>query len=523
MRRPRPRIRWVAAGGALAAGALLTLLSAPPAPARPPAQVAFARTDLEVGGRITEVLVHDLDGDGRLDLFVVRGREALVFFQQADGGWPAAPNQRFRFHPRTVLFDVGDLEGDGTAEVVLVQSKGLFAYRLRRLGGRLLYGLRPEKVTDVDSFFSRPVEQEVRRKDLLRDLDGDGDLDAVLPQGDGFALLENLGPDGEGGVRFAAPRQLPAPPKAVLHLGSDRLSSRLFASYWFANPNVAQFDGAGPQELVLAREGTVSVFGAGQAGGLPLTRRGTYTIAGQRQFSRNVENPLELDFTMPLLVRDLDGDGRVDLSSTHVGQGATRIYTNGPDPARAFADPALTVRVKGVTFFSYFVDVDGDGRDDLVLPRMDQVGAWSILKALVTRSVPVEMLVFFQRDDGSFPSEPDSRRGLDVPLLIRSTEEGLRLGSSIIASVDGDYDGDGRRDLLYRTSDATLGAFRGLPGRRIGDSAAGEAEVPSLDEHRFCLPLVRDLDGDGRDDVVLRYWSWNRDADRLTILRSRAP
>lgn len=503
---------------AVAAGAALALAGAfggSPAPARPPGPVRFERTDLEVGGRITEVLIEDLDGDGRRDLFVVRGREALIFLQEPGGRWAPQPNQRFRFHPATVLFDVGDLDGDGTAEVVLLQKEGVFAYRMRELGGRKLYGLRPTPVIAAASFLNRPVEEEVRRKELLRDLDGDGDLDLILPRGDGFALLAN-----EGQGTFAAPRPLAAPPKAALHLGGDRLSSQLFASYWFPNPNVVQFDGEGPAELVLAREGTLSVFAATAPGALPLAPRGSYTIPDQKQFSRNVEDPLALDFTMPLVLRDLDRDGRVDVASTHVGQGAVRIYKNGADPARAFATPALTVRVKGITFFSYFVDVDGDGRDDLVLPRIDEVGAWSILKALVTRSVPVEMLIYFQRQDGSFPSEPDDRRALDVPLLIRSTDEGLRLGSSIIASVDGDYDGDGRRDLLYRSDDDTIALFRGLPGRRLAKDSAAEVEVPSLDDHRFCFPLVADLDGDGRDDVVLRYWSWNRDADRLTILRA---
>ncbi len=498
-----------------AALALASLAAAPPAPAGPPGPVRFERTDLEVGGRVTEVLLEDLDGDGRRDLFVVRGREALIFLQEAGGRWAGQPNQRFRFHPATVLFDLGDLEGDGTAEVILLQKEGVFAYRMRELGGRKLYGLRPAPVLATASFFARPVEREVRRKELLRDLDGDGDLDLILPRGDGFSLLAN-----EGKGTFAPGQPLAAPPKATLHLGGDRLSSQLFASYWFPNPNVAQFDGQGPAELVLAREGTLSVFAAKGEGALPLAPRGSYTIPDQKQFSRNVEDPLALDFTMPLVLRDLDRDGRVDVSSTHVGQGAVRIYKNGADPAEALSTPALTVRVKGVTFFSYFVDVDGDGRDDLVLPRIDEVGAWSILKALVTRSVPVEMLIYFQRADGSFPGEPDDRRDLEVPLLIRSTDEGLRLGSSIIASVDGDYDGDGRRDLLYRSDDDTLALFRGLAGRRLDEDPAAEVEVPSLDDHRFCFPLVGDLDGDGRDDLVLRYWSWNRDADRLTILRA---
>src|SRR5690606_30568954 len=171
--------------------------------------------DIEVGGKVTEVVPVDVDGDGRKDLLVVRGREALLYLQGPDGGFTTEPVQRFRFHPRTVLFDVGDLDGDGRAEVVLLHPEGIHAYRLQdRPGGRLLYGLRPEKVADCPSFLDRPPGDEVRRKELLRDLDGDGDLDVLVPQRDGFAVLA-----AQGGGAFAPPRKLPAPPTAILNTG----------------------------------------------------------------------------------------------------------------------------------------------------------------------------------------------------------------------------------------------------------------------------------------------------------------
>ncbi|MCW8137818.1 MAG: VCBS repeat-containing protein, partial [Planctomycetota bacterium] len=101
-----------------------------PGPARSQSGgLALARVDIEVGGKITEVVPFDVDGDGKKDLLVVRGREALLYLQGKDGGFGREPAQRFRFHPRTVLFDVGDITGDGRAEVVLLQPDGVYAYR----------------------------------------------------------------------------------------------------------------------------------------------------------------------------------------------------------------------------------------------------------------------------------------------------------------------------------------------------------------------------------------------------------
>jgi hypothetical protein len=40
-----------------------------------------------------------------------------------------------------------------------------------------------------------------------------------------------------------------------------------------------------------------------------------------------------------------------------------------------------------------------------------------------------------------------------------------------------------------------------------------------VEPYRFVLPVIVDLDGDHRDEVILRYYSWKRDEDRLTIIR----
>lgn len=504
------------------AAGLVVGLRPSPEPALADAGLEMRRTELEVGGRVTEVVPADVDGDKKKDLLVVRGREVLVYRQAPDGGFSPEPNQRFRFHPSTVLFDVADLDGDGKVEVVLLQADGASAYRVQVRAGKPLYGLRPDRLVTTPTLLGRPVEDEVRRKDVLRDLDSDGDLDLVLPRSDGFSVCQN---DGKG--VFAEPKLLPAPPRATLNLGQDRISSQLNASWWFPNPNVAQFDAAGAPEVVMVDEGLVRLYQApktadGTLGGLPLEAGATYAIPDQRAFSMAVENPFELDFTMPVILRDLDKDGRVDASSTHVGQGVTRVFKNGADPAKAFASPAQSIRAKGVTFISFYVDIDGDGKDDLILPRTDKVGVWSILKALVTRSVPVDALFYFQRP-GPVPygDEPDLVRSFEVPLSISSGGEGgMKFGTTIVATLEGDYDGDGKHDLVYRTGDDELSIFRGQT-RGLADSASAKVEIKSVDDYRFVLPQVDDLDGDERSELILRYLSWDRKKDRITILRTR--
>jgi FG-GAP-like repeat len=517
---PRPigaTLRRALARGLVIVGLTVALLLPGTAPAQD-ARASFERVDLEVGGRITEVMAHDLDGDGLGDLLVVRGREALIYFQGAGRSWPSEPNQRFRFHPRTILFDIGDLDGDGQAEIVLLQRGGLACYQLRepRGGGRALYSLRPRDVVECSSFLVRPVEDEVRRKQFLRDMDGDGDADLVVPQREGFSVLVN-----RGGGRFEDPRLISSPPVARLHPGWNRVSSQLFASYWFADPKLVQFDGAGRPEVVTARLGELAVFGVTGDAGPPVDLRGSYTIPDQKQFSLSVENPFDLDFTMPLVVQDLDRDGRVDVSSTHVGQGTTRLYRNTETPHQSFTEPVQSIRAKGVTFLSFYRDMDGDGLDDLILPRMDDIGVWTVLKVLVTRSVNLEVLIFFQREHGRlYEDEPDVVRELEIPVAINSSGDRIQLGTTVMASFDGDYDGDGIKDVLYRTDSDEVSVYFGARRDVMGDEPA-TIEILDVDDYRFCQPVITDLDGDGRDDVIIRYTSWDREGDRLTLLLAR--
>ncbi|HZU99514.1 MAG TPA: hypothetical protein VFF73_22585, partial [Planctomycetota bacterium] len=235
--------------------------------------------------------------------------------------------------------------------------------------------------------------------------------------------------------------------------------------------------------------------------------------------------PFELDFTMPLLLKDLNDDRRVDGAVTHVGTGTTRIFLNSDKPAEAWGAPARVVRAKGITFLSFFVDLDGDKREDLILPRMDKVGIWSIVKAFVTGSVPVEAQFFYQRKDAPreacFPDEPDFQRSFDIPIAIHSKGDGLDVGTSVIVSLDGDFDGDGLKDLVNRTDNDKIAIYPGLPDRRgVAEKPAVELDIRNTDDFRFILPFVDDLNGDGRADLVLRYVGWERKDDRVTIFVS---
>lgn len=170
----------------------------------------------------------------------------------------------------------------------------------------------------------------------------------------------------------------------------------------------------------------------------------------------------------------------------------------GRPPRAAFKTRANIINDPRPTF----TDVDGDGRQDLVL------GYWKGFDA-----DRVVLDVYLQDEDGSFPSSPKTT-GLDV-----------KQANPSILIYGRDLDGDQRADLMI-VAEERLQIYRGsatspkgksivepLPAfsAPVGDDVGGGSRVFVLDfagAQQFTFdddppPRPVDLDGDGRSEVLL--------------------
>lgn len=459
------------------------------------------------GTRIVDHVAVDLNGDKRDDLLLVRGRR-VELYMHGDSGFDAKrPVQRFNFVDNAILWTHADLDGDKRAEILYLASDGVYAYKWQR--DRLSFA--PTLLFKTEAILQTASPDEVRWKPFFDDRDGDGVRDLLLPGADGLLLYQGLAAGG-----FRAAQKLSLRAEVSVTMGLVGVTDVMRSRYFYPQPHSGDANGDGLADLFFHQRQQVVVFlqrpggrfGPNPERVLPLLFSGALP-----------EGRLKLDLQLPTRFADLDGDGLIDIVATHVGRAVTQVFRGGRDVTK-LEQPEVLLRLSGLTFFDHLADLDGDGRQDLVLVRTDRPGLWDLIKVLVTKEVHVEAFVYFGREKELLPRMPDTRRMIDIPILFASGKRGFTVGTSAVISLAGDFDGDKRNDLLLRKDDRRIAVYRNLGRKGFSADPVYVIEVHSMDGYRFILPTLRDLNNDGVADVILAYHSWDGDEDRLSVLLS---
>ena len=170
-------------------------------------------------------------------------------------------------------------------------------------------------------------------------------------------------------------------------------------------------------------------------------------------------------------IGDFDGDGRDDVLLRHVSghwyyypMNGRHYVPGGQGPVALTTD--LNYRVAGIG------DFNGDDRDDVLLRnRVD--GRW-----------------YYYPMDGRWPLSGGQGYADLTPRLDYQ-----------VAGI-GDFDGDGRDDVLLRNDDGTWFYYPMNGSQHVAGSQGG---ANLTDDLNYALADIGDFDGDGRDDVLLRH------------------
>jgi hypothetical protein len=291
-----------------------------------------------------QVVLADVNGDGRLDLLTRHLLERLLTVQLGDGTgrFAAAPAGQINLSYMPGDLELGDVNGDKTLDLAVTTSDRdtVDIFLGDGKGGFKRAQASPFTVSAAVEFHTRSLD--------LVDLNEDGKLDIVTAnrRRNSFATLFG---DGRGGFS-------PGPTATLFPAGQNQ--------YAFAFGDV---DGDGHLDVVTAS----GEHGDSIEPGHIVMLRGD----GKGTFKNTAEPPLSIP-TGPhfMTLADVNGDQRLDVIVSHNTNQLSVLLNSGngkfaPAPAAPYelGMEAFAVRV---------ADVNRDKRNDLFMATVDSVSVW---------------------------------------------------------------------------------------------------------------------------------------------------
>ncbi len=480
------------AGGVLA---VLALAAAPPASAGPP---DFREILIDAGFQVEQpVLVASLLGDEQ--------RHVILAGHDDD------------HQQQLAVYGIREASDDPTARLLsLAPGPHLIAYDVGRIGNRdALFFIEPGRILRYDfaarefvevvsirTIYAQERTGEIVQIDFIRDINADGRDDLVVADtagyrvrlqladgslGDETLLQESSSMTVSGGVVSFESRPLSLgdmtldglPDLTVWRGNSLRVYRQLAEDKYEGSPDVIRLD------LGLLSEAEIRVrqlqTGRGAVDQQGLTEKQIFSI-----------EDLNNDRVPDILTEATFSEGVFDKRNEfrlHFGRedGGQLVFDEQPDAMLAS---------EGLQFGLVETDVDGDGKQDLVVRKV-RLSFGRVIRSLLSGKVSLQLQFFKMTDDDDYPQQPNYVAKTSVRFSLTSGQV------DIPAIQVADFDADGLQDLAIQTDRNRLSFHRGVPTGRLFDNDADDMEValPRNGE----LVAAQDINNDGRSDLVIRY------------------
>jgi hypothetical protein len=151
---------------------------------------------------------------------------------------------------------------------------------------------------------------------------------------------------------------------------------------------------------------------------------------------------------------------------------------------------------EGLQYGLVTTDIDGDGKKDLLVRKV-RITFGRVIRALMSGDVPLQLHFFRMTDDDDYAEEANYVTKTNVRFSVKT-------GHADIPAVEiADFDGDGLQDLMMQTQPTRLSFFAGRPTAELfaDDAMDLTVELPRNGD----LVDVKDINGDDRSDLVIRY------------------
>lgn len=432
---------------------------------------------LPVGQRPLTIQAADVNRDEHIDLLVANADDdtVSVLLGRGDGSFSFPAGSIAAAGKRPFLFAVGDLRGDGHADIVTANSSnGSVSVLLGATGG----SFQPHQTLDVGD---QPIGV------ALADFNGDGKLDMVVTNKaeDTVGVLLSL---GEGGFR----------PQTTFPVGTKPLYV-----------TTADLDGDNDMDIVVTNN-------TGNFGVSVLLGDGHGRFAAQTKY-RTGPQP-DGGTTYGVAVADVNGDGIPDIVASNYGDNSISVLL-GYEDERGRGDgtfdaqqiignvgalpSALALgKVNGDDFLDIVVTLGGDNKVAVLLGN--GLGDFGAPQTFNTGGVPTGVALARFNNDTFLDVVVSNRADNTVSVLFGNgnatlfgTQQTLAVGRQPFSVAATDVTGDGRPDIITaNASDSTVSVLVG------NGNGTFHAQSPFALGKRPYAVVVADVSGDGNPDTI---------------------
>jgi hypothetical protein len=454
----------------------------------------FTAYRTQVDGEIHDCMAADLDGDGSKELLVSftehrkqKMRRNLHFY-----GWKGqGPGARlvlrraWEVSPGAVFWDTGPADkGRGAKSCYFLSPDGL-----SELVEQGESGLVPSLRVEAPVLATVGQEDEFLWLDTMRDWNGDGRVEALLPLGREARFYGRHEAAGWERVDSITLEPFPYYNNNIL-FGRRVGGYQYMAIVFYPLLEAVDLNGDGRQDLLALRDGVGHGYLRKENGKLE-AEPFTWPLE-----IRSEEERIRRRATLSYRVADLNRDGCADVVVHKIGMSfmswsaETAIFLGRPDGTRP-GDPDQRFPSRGLLSGVSVEDLDGDGYADMTKWSV-RMGVWPMVEILLRRAIHLNAQYCFADWPQGFSGKPASQR--DFELHIDSDRPDFIRG--LVPQTEGDFDQDGRRDLVAGYGEDRIGIFLGGPGRAFESRPWVTLEAPGIN-----YVSAEDLDGDGRCDL----------------------
>lgn len=482
---------------------LATVLSTKPA-----AALKMPRQEMRVPGGILWLTTGDLDGDKKTDLVLSyrrgsgpRSQRFIAVFFRGEKGYAAEPDVAIAAPKNAGIFDVGDAFGDGKDEIVYFAPDGVYAQAFvdRK-------PTNPTRVLTSASLISSPEEDDLVYWDFLRAFAPGQPQTLIVPARDDLRMFRRDGDTWKPWSR-ANIEQYSSYDAEIATFRRDRRGGSSGRPYSFRSTTIVPLldfidqNGDGRVDLVTSYEDRVAVY--------PALEDGTISVKAAHQIWFSIRSPNELetrDAGVSTQIVDFDMDGVADACVQKISGGITTLATEthlyrGLKTGGFEAKPAQIFKDEGFASLVAFLDIDGDGKLEMVHPQ-SEVSISAIGSMLLSKELALKLRLRRMSADKTLIYEKKPVQTLETLFGLDLTVGATLRGAAPLFGYD--FDKDGLRDVIMSDGGEKLVLHRGQKksGELFSEDSSLSLTAPGTST---TLPIQPDLSKPGRPDLLLYY------------------